>query len=493
MKKILVAILAVVFVIIGVGWWLLFTKSGNDFLKPKIESYLNQKLPVSVQLRQFRISPVNIEIKMGDSIVDLHGKFHILSQNFDIAYDIAIKDLATLKPLHGQHIRGPLNTKGSAKGNLKSFIVEGTTDIAKSASRYKVTLNDLNPSSADILIKNASLQMLQYMVYQPIRTTGLLNVKANMANLDPENLTGKVTASISKGRINETQIANEFGIKGAKVSYTLDADTVLKRSVATTDATLKSSVAKLDVQKAVYDINKNTLTMPYSLLVPELSKLYFLTNTRMRGQVEVQGKVEKANKLKVTAHSNILHGTLDAQLFGNDLNAKAKGIDVVALTDMLYYPRIFDSKMVATLSYNLATQKGSLEALAADGRILPNKMTFLLRQMAKFDITKEIYKTTKLHSDINGKRIVSDLDMVSRLTHITANRAMVDLQKELVDAKLRIEIKDRPVYVKLSGNLKSPKVKIDAKELLKSEVKKQLQKRLEKKAPKQLQQILKLF
>ena len=493
MKKFLLTLLGLLIIAVGSIWWMLFTKNGNEVLKPRIETYLNQKLPVAVHLERFQISPVDIKLAIGKSSLDLHGAFHPFSQSFDIAYDVVIEDLSTLKALHGQHIRGPLNAKGTIKGNIDKFSVAGTTDLAKSKSNYTIVVADLHPKSAELLIKEASLKELQYMFYQPIRTFGLLNVQAKMKDLDPKNLTGNVVAHITKGRINDKQIAKEFGIKGAKINYILDANTALKQSVATTDAMLKSSIANLNVQKSTYDIKKNILTVPYHLAIPDLSRLYFLTSQRMQGHVEVDGRIEKAKELKVTAHSKILHGTLEALLAGNTLDAKAKGIDVVALTDMLYYPKIFDSKMDANLSYNIAAQKGTLDALATDGRILPNKMTFLLQQMAKFDITKEIYKTTKLHSGIDGKKIISNLDMQSRLTHITAEKALVDLQKELVDAKLRIEIKNRPVYVKLTGNLKSPKVKVDAKELLKSEVKRQLQKKLEKKAPKELQNILKLF
>jgi hypothetical protein len=252
-------------------------------------------------------------------------------------------------------------------------------------------------------------------------------------------------------------------------------------------------VANLVTKGAKFDLKNGVLDSKYTLIISDLNKLYFATKQKMRGSLKVEGAVKKAKNLIVTANSNTLGGKVNIKMVDEDLKAALKGIKVVELTDMLYYPKVFDSIMDANLDYNLASKKGKLLAKAFDGKILPNQMTFLLNQMAKFDITREIYKETVLKSDINDKVIISNLDMKSRLTHITSKNALTDLNKNYIDAKLQIDIKGKPLYVKIKGKIDSPKVSLDAKSLLKDRAKKEIEKRLKDKAGDKIKGILNLF
>ncbi|BAF69625.1 hypothetical protein [Nitratiruptor sp. SB155-2] len=493
MKKIgLFLIVSILIGLVGI-YGLLFTKSGNQVLKPEIESYLNQKLPVKVALRKFQIAPMDIVLEIGKSIAVVHGDLNPLQRRFDLTYNIKIDDLAALEPLHRQKLRGPLNTKGRIKGTLDQFTIKGISDIAKSGTEYTVVVKELNPESLTATIKNADLAQLQYMVYQPVRTYGFLNSDIKLDSLNVKNLKGSIVSQILHGKVNEKEIEKEFGIKKATINYRIDQKSILDGQKITTKMSFDSTIATANLENVVYNLKNNTLTIPYVVDIPNLSKLYFLTNRRMRGKITVTGKVQKAKDLVVTAHSQTLGGTVDAVLKNSDLHAKLKNIEVTALTYMLYYPKIFDSSMEADLKYNISTQKGTLVAKAYDGRILPNKMTFLLQQMANFDITREVYKVTALHSIIDKKKILSNLDMESRLTHISSKDALVDLQKEYVNAKLKVEIKKRPVFVKIKGSLKSPKVSVDAKALLKDQVKQKLQKKLKNKIPAEAEKLLNLF
>ena len=64
--------------------------------------------------------------------------------------------------------------------------------------------------------------------------------------------------------------------------------------------------------------------------------------------------------------------------------------------------------------------------------------------------------------------------MISRLTHITSKNAFIDLNRDLIDAKIRVAIKKSAVYVKLKGNLSHPRIKIDFKSLIKHKAEKKL-------------------
>ncbi len=667
MKKLFIALLLLVVIVIGAIGGLLFTKPGNNLLKPYIQSALDEKLPVKAKVENFQIVPLNIVIKLAkDSLVELKGDLSPFSGSFDIDYLVKIERLEDLKPLLPTPLRGALHTKGKVKGEVKDFEVKGSSDIAKSDTNYYVKVENLNPSMVDAKVKEARLEDLLYMVYQPRFVKGALNADAKLTDLNPDSLKGDVLAVVkgaevdrgvmkksfgidlpkttidsttkahlsgnmvkldsktvsnllkanllgdidtkklytdlkyevdikrlellkpltkadirgafytkgsvkgnrkktlvsglsnlagsktdytvvlndyapssvnaringakiekllymlyqpqyAKGRIDSTIELNdvkrlsgkvvskisgvtnpkvlkkEFDFEKALIKFTADQETRLKKGVTKTDLFVNSNVAKFTTKDALFDINSGKFDSKYELFIPDLNRLYFATKQKMRGKLKVTGVAKKEKDLVLTAHSDTLGGTFDAKVVNDDLKADLKNIKVVELTNMLYYPKVFDSVMNADLKYNLATKKGKLNANALNGRILPNQMTFLLKQMANFDITKEIYKKTTLTSDINDKKILSDLDMKSRLTHITSKRALLDMERNIVDAKLRIDIKGKPLYVKIKGNIQNPKVSLDAKALLQNRAKKELQKRLKGKAAEKVKGLLNMF
>ena len=429
--------------------------------------------------------------------LDLKGSIKPEPLYTDIAYTLKITKLELLKPITKADIRGSFNTHGRIKGSKKEMIIGGFSDVASSATNYRLVMKDFTPKSLVAKIEHMRLSKLLYMIKQPIYADGFIKSDIKLSSLDPKNLHGTIVSSISKGRTKAVVLKKEFNLNGADITFRIDQKTSLNKTLAVSDIIANTSVANLKIKAATFDLNKATLEAPYTLYIPDLNRLYFLTNRHMKGNLRITGTVKKEKDLIITAHSDTLGGKFDAKLLNDDLDVKVRGIEFTKLTDMLLYDRIFASSLNADLRYNIVTKKGKLQATALNGRILPNKMSFLLSQMAKFDITKEVYKKTTLTSDINDKIIVSDLDMISRLTHISTKRAKVDLGSNTLYAKLRVEIQGRPVYVKLKGKLDSPNITIDAGSIVKERAKKVIEKKLKKqlgdKVPDVAKNILKLF
>ena len=413
--------------------------------------------------------------------------------NFDLNYILNIKELALFQPIIDTKLQGPFNTKGIVKGDKNLLKIKGDSDIAASLTKYELFLKDLKPDSLILDIKKAKLQKLLYLASLPIYADADIDLRAKLDNLDIDNLLGDILFEIKNGKTFPKVLYEEFNLTDAKIGFEAISKTIFKNSVAKTNLSIDSSVAKADIKEAIFDIKNSTFALDFTLYVPDLDKLYFVTKKHLKGDIRIVGDVKKDKDLLVVAHSNILGGRIDFRLLNDELTKKIRGINVIELTNMLIYPKIFDSTMDADLSYNLASKKGKFIANLFDGRILPNKMTFLLNQMAKFDITKEIYKKITIDGKIDNKMIISNLDMQSRLTHISSKDAILDLDKNRVDAKLKIDIKKKPVYVKIRGDINKPKVSIDAKSIIKEKAKKEIIKKVPGKYKEQLNEVLKLF
>ncbi len=439
---------------------------------------------------------IGVDVNLDSNLLNaiLKGDINTKQLATNLSYKFDIKELGLLKPLTGLDFRGSVFAEGSLKGNKKESILKGITNLANSNSSYEIVLKEFSPYKASIDIKDAKLRELLHTLNMPLYANANIDSKIELENFDPKKLSGYIHSTIRNGYTNAKVLEKEFGFYKANISFSADQKSEIKKGVIKSDVTLHSSVADLSTHNATYHLPTGRLNIQYLLKIPDLNNLYFVTKQRMRGSLDLTGKIKKAKSFLVTAHSDTLGGKVDLVIFNDEVNGKIKGIKFVELTDMLYYPRVFDSIMDATLHYNLLTQQGDLKAQAFDGHILPNEMSMILSQMANFDITKEIYKLTELNSTINKKIILSSLDMKSRLTHITSNDAMLDMENNRVDAKLRIDLRGRPLYVKIKGDIYNPSITLDIKSLFTDRVKKEIDKHLGDKIPSEIKGFLeKLF
>jgi hypothetical protein len=423
--------------------------------------------------------------------VNINGVFE--NNYLNTKYNVNVANLSVLTPIINQKIRGSFKTHGKVEGKVDNLIIKGIGYLAGGKINYKTALNK---KTLSYNINKLKINRLLYMLYQPrysygvINSTGKLNFNKNINGIVNLNVTGKTDKYV---------LYKEFNLTNAIISYKLSSDVNIKNSVAFIKSKLNSNVANANLPDSKYDINKNIFTSSYIINIPNLDKLYFATHKHLKGKITVNGNIKKDKNLLVTGNSKTLGGVVNYKLLNDDFNLNAKNLYVVKLMDMLMYPQVFDSTANIDLKYNLLNKKGVLDATLLDGHFLPNKLSFLINSLAHFDLTKEIYKNTTVHSIINDKQLITDLDMKSRLTHISSKKAFIDLEKEYIDAKLLLEIMKRPIYVKLKGKLTSPHITIDAKEFLKSEIKNRVKKEIKKRINKEIEKnlpinnILKMF
>ncbi len=66
MRKILLMFSLFIFIVGLIFTGLIFTKSGNELLKPPIQNILNSKLAINSHLEKFELFPLNILLKFED-------------------------------------------------------------------------------------------------------------------------------------------------------------------------------------------------------------------------------------------------------------------------------------------------------------------------------------------------------------------------------------------------------------------------------------------
>ena len=395
-------------------------------------------------------------------------------------YSIKVQDLAKLESIIGTKLNGSVSTSGDVVINKGIIKADGTTDIFDSLSKYSIKLANGKAEYIKANISDAKIEKLLYFVNQAKMATGKINIDANIKSADVSNLDGLITTTITNGKVINSVVNKEFKQKLKKtITFKGDINTTLAKTQAISKANILSSLANIDVNKAVFDIKTATLNSDYLVKVSDLSKLYDVTQTKMRGKMDLNGDIKSSvNSLLVTGNSKLLGGALDFILKDDNFNANVNGVQVKQLTHMMYYPEVFDSTSKLKLDYNLLSKKGKLTGNLIQGHFLENDFSSLINQFAKFNLTREIYDTVDINSDINNLVLKTIVKMKSKNTQIDVTKSILDLEKTFVDANVKAQIRKLNLDFDIKGNTKSPKIKLNTKDLFKNKINDKINKKL---------------
>ena len=184
--------------------------------------------------------------------------------------------------------------------------------------------------------------------------------------------------------------------------------------------------------------------------------------------------------LDLTMHSKVAGGDVDVKLHNDDLRADLKSIQTLDALKMLIYPEVFKSSLNGVLDYNIAEQKGKFNGDLVDGLFTKNQVLTLVKQYAKIDLYKQKFKGV-VSANINKEKILASLDLKSNTSSITTKNTKLNSKTQKINSKIDIVANKHPIYVTLTGNTASPKVKIDAGEILKEKAKDKVKEKLKKK------------
>lgn len=408
------------------------------------------------------------DIFLDKTIIDLNNK------NFFSDYKIDVKNLNRLEGVLGRKLNAEFSNIGKVSMENSLISINGNSNIFESTTNYKLELKDFVAQNVDFKIENAKIEKLLHMLNEPVYLIGDFNVKGQIKDSSLDKLNGLIVSKISNAKIiNEVVNAVYKQELTDVITFDSTINTSLVPNQAISKVEVLSNIGKLNLEKAIYNLSDKSFNSDYVLNILALEKIKGLTKSDLRGELDLKGEVKSLDKnLFLTANSNIVGGTLNFNLKNDIFNLK---LDNANMKDLLYKmnkPEIFDSKANFDLQYDLAIKKGKLNANLLNGHFLPNDYSNIISQLAKFDLTKEIYETVKIESNINEKQFVSNLNMQSKNTQIQANDAFLDFDKNLIDAKLNTKIKDNNFVITLKGDMKKPNIGLDTKELLKNEVEK---------------------
>lgn len=397
-------------------------------------------------------------------------------------YKVDVKNLSKLQGVIGTKLNGVFTTDGNIVVDNGNIFLNGKSDIFESSTSYDLKVINSIAQDINFKIENAKIDKLLHMLNEPVYAVGDFVVKGNIKNTSAQTLDGTINTTITNGKLINEVINTVFkqNLKNT-VNFNGDINTTLVPNQANSKVILDTTLANLSTNNTSFTFKDAAINSDYLLSIPSLEKLQDLAGTKLRGKLDVSGDLySKAGALNVTGASNIIGGKLNFNLKNNDLNATLKEAQIKQLTHMMYYPEVFDSKTDLELNYNMILSKGKLTGNLLSGHFLPNNFSSLVNQFAKFDLTREVYETVKIDSDINNMVLSSVINMKSANTTIDVTSSTLDLNKNTIDAIIAGKIKTTEFGVNVKGTTSNPKISVDTKGLINNQINKQIDKNEEK-------------
>ncbi|MGM0518094.1 MAG: hypothetical protein ACQERD_00460 [Campylobacterota bacterium] len=452
----------------------------SSMLNKKITTDITYKSRTNAVLKGNKVEANSSLVSSLGTLVSKKTVINLDTSKLQSRYNLNINDLSKLEDFIDFKLNGEFSTFGDLVANNNIIKISGTTPLFKSLTKYDAKIVDSKVESLNLDMTNAKLKTLLYTLNQPSYAKGNLDLNANITSLDLKNLEGKISSNITDGVLNNSVINKQFDQKlKDEVEFRLNSNTNLKGTEAISEAALNSSVANLNINSAVFDVNKQSFKSKYLLDVPKLSKLYDITSKKLRGAVELNGDINSTkDSLTVTGVSQLLGGSIDFKLQNDDLVANINDLEIKELTNMLYYPEVFDSKSDLNIDYNLASKSGKIKGRLIDGHFLENEFSTLINQFAKFDLTREVYKTVDISSDINDMVLKSVISMKSKNTQIDVTKSVLDLNNSFLDANIKAKIRKTTLAFDVKGDMQNPSIKLDTKNTLRNKIEQEINEKI---------------
>lgn len=453
----------------------------NDIFNKEFNQKINTKISFNGDINASLLGNI-IEVKsdMTSSVADIFFDktlIDIEKNTIQSDYKIDVKNLAKLEGLIGKKLQGEFLTTGNILKDNKNISVDGNSDIFDGFFTYKFELKDYEIQNLNLNIEKAKLEKIFFMLNEPIYAVGNLELHSDIKNSNIENLDGSSSIKISDAKIIN-EVVNTVFKKNLKdlITFKSEIKTSYVPNQAISQIDVNSNIAQLNMNKAIYDFSKNTFNSDYNLNVFELEALESFTKVKMRGAINVVGTIENSeNFFKINGNSNLASGQMNFNLINHDLVLNLNNANLKDITYMMFQPEIFDSKTNLDLKYNLLDEKGTLNANLLGGRFLENNFTNIVNQLAKYDLTKDIYETAVLSSKIDNKKFITDLTMKNKNNQIEIKDSLVDFDKNIIDAKIDTKIKNNSFFVLVKGDINKPTISLDVKNFLKNKIDKKIE------------------
>ncbi len=426
-------------------------------------------------------SKVNIFSNIA-KIESKNSQYDIKKEVFYSDYIVRIPELSAFE----KDMKGTITFDGNIQRTKEDFSLDANSKTL-GGSIKAVLFNDTLKVDA----KEIKLTQLSNMLGQPQYSEGKLEFSLDMQDTKANTRDGRLILHVEEGILQVKELMKNN--KDDKINYKFSLVSNIKQEMASIDSQLQSDVLNLDILKSTYNLENNTIEGQYFLNISDLNNIYFLTNRPLKGEVQVDGNYKFDKQLYLDGNSSFLDAKTAFNLQNNLLHVKSDELSILKATDMLYYPKVFDSYSTFEADYNLTNEVGVVSLNALNGKLLKSELTNVIQLASGFDLTNEVYKDSLFRGVINKQKIDFSLLMNGLESYFKIPDGYLDLENNKIDSEFDIKIQHRDLKGNIKGNLDKPKVELSGSEYIKQKLDKAIEKNVPEEWQDTAKELLKLF
>ena len=334
-KKFLLSIVILLVAVVGFSYFLLFTGSGNNLLKPYLSKYASQKSGLNIDIKTLELKPNHLKTTIfinTQNRVDIDGDIDIMKKWFDLDFK-AVGEGGALK-----NEKASIN--GKAVGVMDDFKVNAKGAIFDASIFADTKVKSFKAKDLKLNVKGLSIQKVLAFVNKPAYATGKVDVDVDVPSLDVEDLSGKAFVNVTEGKLSEPLIKRDFNVTLPKnVVFKAKSSSLLKNAQAVSSVNIISNIATLNTTKSIYNIKDKSIKSDFHLKVPSLSELKPIVKTDLRGSFEAIGDVsKKGDSLVYSVSTSSLGGLAKLDGKNSTLSIDAKSLKIKKIFYMLNLP-----------------------------------------------------------------------------------------------------------------------------------------------------------
>lgn len=419
MKKFILWTLGIILALFVLIFCVLFTPPGNALLKPIIQGQIDKYAPIKLDLETFSLGISSVELKIAHNdaiIITLGGDFSLFSQTLDVALKVDARDIAVLGELVDTPLQGSFVINTTAKGSLEHLEVNTTSDIAKSFTDIRITLQDFTPTAILANIKDAQIKEFLAMAGIKPYASGSLSLEADIKGDKDMNFNGNALLQITQGLVDSTLIKKDFEIDVPKTTFVTTLNALFDMDKLNHDFSFNGNIGNIHSsgQTLLKTLSTNT---SYAVNLSDLSAFTPLVGMPIRGSFETKGEVKGGmESLEIKGSSNLASSNTSYEavlknLAPDTIKAKVSNLQLDTLLWMIYMPRYADMRLhlnavVSELDKGISTQT-DIKLSGTTNNAVMKKEFDLDMPNTKFNLTSNVSlnkgigeANSKLDSDI---------------------------------------------------------------------------------------------
>ena len=411
-----------------------------------------------------------------------NSQYDLKDEVFYSDYVVRIPNLSAFE----NSIQGNITLDGSIQKTKEDFSFDVNSKTLGGTLRA-VVFNDTLKLDA----KNINLTNFSEMLKQPKYSEGKLGLSLDMQDTKASSRDGRLVLHVEDGTLHVKELMQTK--KDDKINYKLSIISDIKQDIASVDSQLISDVLQLNILKSNYDLKDNTIQGQYNLSVSDLNNLYFITERPLKGELLVNGNYKFDKQLYLDGNSSFLDAQTAFTFQNNLLHVKSDDLSTLKVTDMLYYPKVFDSFATLEADYNITSEVGVVSLNALNGKLIKSELTDIIYLASGFDLTNEVYKDSLFRGVIDKDKIDFSLLMNGLESYLKIPDGYINLETNEIDSEFDIKIQHKDFKGTIKGKLDKPSVELSGSEYIKQKLDKAIEKNVPEEWQDTAKELLKLF